>query len=165
MFHKFCVVFFSVSPVLCDMLLMFLMFYVVCCLCFTGWISTVTPDTGFETSLAIWGRACYHLVTEAPHNIEFSRVSGEETFFNLTAKQADLAPAPGPPPCKVAPQQTNIASTSHVITLYPGNIQGLRASSTFFMVYVCHVYYYLFRIWPLWTSDSDVHSRYPQWKS
>ena len=40
-----------------------------------------SPDTGFEIRpLVVWGRTRYHSVTEAPHNIESLRVSGEETF-------------------------------------------------------------------------------------
>ena len=39
------------------------------------------PDTGFEIrALAVWGRARYLSATEAPHNIEFLRVSGGATF-------------------------------------------------------------------------------------
>ena len=39
------------------------------------------PDTGLEIgALAVWGRARYFSVTEAPHNIASLRVSGEEKF-------------------------------------------------------------------------------------
>ena len=39
-------------------------------------------DTGFEIrALAVWGRARYLSVTEAPHNTEFFHVGGEETCF------------------------------------------------------------------------------------
>ena len=39
------------------------------------------PDTGFEIwDLAVWGWARYLSVTEVPHNIDFLRVSGQETF-------------------------------------------------------------------------------------
>ena len=61
--------------------------------------------------MAVWGRARYLSVTEAPHNIESSRVSGEETccFFETwrpewgssprsTTFQAALPTASGPPP-------------------------------------------------------------------
>ena len=42
------------------------------------------PDTGFWVrALAVWARARYFSVTEAPHNIEFLWVSGEETFCFL----------------------------------------------------------------------------------
>ena len=41
-------------------------------------------DKCFETrALAVCDRARYFLVTEVPHNIEYSRVSGEETFLFL----------------------------------------------------------------------------------
>ena len=69
------------------------------------------PDTGFEIwALIVWSRARYLSVTEAPHNIESSRVSGKETFCFLKLegqcgvrardlrlpKQAALTTAPGP---------------------------------------------------------------------
>ena len=39
------------------------------------------PDTGLEIwALAVWGRARYLSVTEAPHNIESLQMSGEGTF-------------------------------------------------------------------------------------
>ena len=49
-----------------------------------GW--QCPPDAGFEIwSLAVWGRARHLPATEATHNIESLRVSGEETlcFFEL----------------------------------------------------------------------------------
>ena len=69
------------------------------------------PDTGFEIrNLAVWGRARYFSVMEAPHNSESLQVRREETFcFFETwrpewgssprlSKHADLTTAPGPPP-------------------------------------------------------------------
>ena len=42
------------------------------------------PDTWFKIrALAVWGRARYLSVTEAPHNIESLRVSGVEIFVSL----------------------------------------------------------------------------------
>ena len=39
------------------------------------------PDTGFEIrALAVWGRARYLSVTEAPHNTEFYTWMGEKHF-------------------------------------------------------------------------------------
>ena len=39
------------------------------------------PDTGFKIRTpAVWDRARYLSVTKVPHNIEYSQVSGEETF-------------------------------------------------------------------------------------
>ena len=39
------------------------------------------PDTGFEIwALAVWVQASYLSVSEAPHNTECLRVSGDETF-------------------------------------------------------------------------------------
>ena len=52
---------------------------------FRGWWDE-RDDTALQTQeskirvLAVWGRARYFSVTEVPHNIEFLRVSGEETF-------------------------------------------------------------------------------------
>ena len=64
------------------------------------------PDTGFEIRApAVWGRARYLSVKEAPHNIESLRVSGVKLVcqngvrtrdFRLS-KQATLTTAPGPP--------------------------------------------------------------------
>ena len=51
------------------------------------------PDAEFEIgALAIWGRVRYLSVTEAPLNIEYLRVSEEETFFlwNLKAMQSGV---------------------------------------------------------------------------
>ena len=49
------------------------------------------PVTGLEIRvLAVWGRARYLSVTEAPYDIESFRVSGEETFsfFEILIVQA-----------------------------------------------------------------------------
>ena len=49
------------------------------------------PDTRFEIrALAIWGRARYLSITEASHNIEYLRVSGEETFFSSLASDGTM---------------------------------------------------------------------------
>ena len=60
------------------------------------------PDTGFEIrALAVWGRARYLSVTEAPHNTDFSHVDGEET---LAWKAAVLTTTLEPPPvCEACP--------------------------------------------------------------
>ena len=40
------------------------------------------PDTGFEIrALAVWGRARYLSVTEAPHNTDFHTWMGKKHFF------------------------------------------------------------------------------------
>ena len=46
------------------------------------------PDTGFEIrALAVWGRARYLLVTEAPHNTDFHTWMGKKHFcFFQTAE-------------------------------------------------------------------------------
>ena len=47
-----------------------------------------SPDTGFEIqTLEVWARARYFSVTEAPHNTEFLRVDGEETFLFLSNRR------------------------------------------------------------------------------
>ena len=52
------------------------------------------PDTGFEIrALAVWGRARYLSVTEAPHNTDFLHVDGEETFLFLSNRR-DREPNP-----------------------------------------------------------------------
>ena len=69
------------------------------------------PDTGFEIrALAVWGRARYLSVTEAPHNTEFYTWMGKKHFcFFQTAetgsrtrtpawKAAVLTTTLGPPP-------------------------------------------------------------------
>ena len=75
------------------------------------------PDTGLEIrALAVWGRARYLSVTDAPLNIESLQVSGEETLcffetcrpewdsnprsptFQADSLQAALTTIPGPPP-------------------------------------------------------------------
>ena len=76
-------------------------------------------DTGFEIRpLAVWGRARYLSVTEAPHNIEPEKkqfVSFKQTGVGLgnhnlrLSKQAVLTSTPGPPPNK-----TNSSTCAHV---------------------------------------------------
>ena len=70
------------------------------------------PDTGFEIrALAVWGRARYLSVTEAPHNTDFHTWMGEKHFFvsfkpprpgteprTLAWKAAVLTTTLGPPP-------------------------------------------------------------------
>ena len=70
------------------------------------------PDTGFEIrALAVWGRARYLSVTEAPHNTNFHTWMGKKHFFvsfkpprpgteprTLAWKAAVLTTTLGPPP-------------------------------------------------------------------
>ena len=53
-----------------------------------------TPDTGFEIrALAVWGRARYLSVTEAPHNTDFHTWMGKKHFcFFETAETGSRAP-------------------------------------------------------------------------
>ena len=55
------------------------------------------PDTGFEIrALAVWGRARYLSVTEAPHNTNFHTWMGKKHFcFFQTAETGNRAPNSG----------------------------------------------------------------------
>ena len=55
------------------------------------------PDTGFEIrALAVWGRARYLSVTEAPHNTDFHTWMGKEHFcFFQTAETGNRTPSSG----------------------------------------------------------------------
>ena len=55
------------------------------------------PDTGFEIrALAVWGRARYLSVTEAPHNTNFHTWMGEKQFcFFQTAETGNRTPDSG----------------------------------------------------------------------
>ena len=55
------------------------------------------PDTGFEIrTLAVWGRACYLSVTEAPHNTNFHTWMGKKHFcFFQTAETKNRTPNSG----------------------------------------------------------------------
>ena len=55
------------------------------------------PDTGFEIrALAVWGRARYLSVTEAPHNTDFHTWMGKKHFcFFETAETGNRAPNSG----------------------------------------------------------------------
>ena len=55
------------------------------------------PDTGFEVrALAVWGRARYLSVTEAPHNTDFHTWMGKKHFcFFETAETGNRTPNSG----------------------------------------------------------------------
>ena len=55
------------------------------------------PDTGFEIrALAVWGRARYLSVTEAPHDTDFHTWMGKKHFcFFQTAETGNRTPNPG----------------------------------------------------------------------
>ena len=55
------------------------------------------PDTGFEIrALAVWGRARYLSVTEAPHNTNFHTWMGKKQFcFFQTAEAGNRTPDSG----------------------------------------------------------------------
>ena len=56
-----------------------------------------SPDTGFEIrALAVWGRARYLSVTEAPHNTDFHTWMGKKHFcFFQTAETGNRTPNSG----------------------------------------------------------------------
>ena len=70
-----------------------------------------SPDTGFEIwALAVWGRARYLSVTEAPHNTDFHTWMGKKHFcFFQTAETGNRTPNSGvknhyprvPAPCQI----------------------------------------------------------------
>ena len=55
------------------------------------------PDTGFEIrALAVWGRACYLSITEAPHNTDFQTWMGKKHFlFFQTVETENRTPNSG----------------------------------------------------------------------
>ena len=79
------------------------------------------PDTGFEIrALAVWGRARYLSVTEAPHNTDFYTWMGEKhVCFFQTAETGNRTPNSSVKgsganhyPRAPAPHLTNTGSTS-----------------------------------------------------
>ena len=66
-----------------------------------GWVRWLRwhcpPDTGFEIrALAVWGRARYLSVTEAPHNTDFHTWMGKKHFcFFQTAETGNRTPNSG----------------------------------------------------------------------
>ena len=51
------------------------------------------PDTGFEIrALAVWGRACYLSVTEAPTILTFTRGWGRNFFFSFKPPRPGTEP-------------------------------------------------------------------------
>ena len=63
-----------------------------------GWLRChCPPDTGFEIrALAVWGRARYLSVTEAPHNTNFHTWMGKKQFcFFQTAETGNRTPDSG----------------------------------------------------------------------
>ena len=59
-----------------------------------GWWDDCPPDTGFEIrALAVWGRARYLSVTEAPHNTHFHTWMGKKHYLFLSNRR-DREPNP-----------------------------------------------------------------------
>ena len=72
------------------------------------------PDTGFEIRvMVVWGRARYLSVTEAPHNTEYLRVSGKETFCFFETWMTEWGSNPRSPTFLAeAALTTDVVSTS-----------------------------------------------------
>ena len=117
------------------------------------------PDTGFEIRvLAVWGRARYLSVTEAPHNTNFHTWMGKKQFrFFQTAETGNRTPvsgvkgsganhyprAPAPVGCKELDQQILVLSFSWYVTSTqnhcPLNSQHSRQMLAQFRRNVCAV--------------------------
>ena len=85
---------------------------------------TLSSNTAAELeirTLAVWGRARYLSVPEAPHNIEFSRVSGEETFCFFETWMPDWGSNPR--------SQTLQADSFDHCTRAPALLTGLHCSA------------------------------------
>ena len=70
------------------------------------------PDTGFEIrGLAVWGRALYFSVTEAPHKTDFTRGWGRNIFVSFKP------PRPGTEPRTLAWKAAVLTTTLGPISL------------------------------------------------
>ena len=86
------------------------------------------PDTGFEIrALAVWGRARYLSVTEAPHNTNFHTWMGKKQFcFFQTAETGNRTPDSGVkgsganhyPRAPAHPRRSNPINTTHSPNVY-----------------------------------------------
>ena len=87
------------------------------------------PDTGSEIrALAVWGRARYLSVTEAPHNTRFHTWMGKKQYVSfkpprpgteprtLAWKAAVLTTTLGPPPCSRT--RWNIADSKKTLSIW-----------------------------------------------
>ena len=73
------------------------------------------PDTGFEIrALAVWGRARYLSVTEAPHNTNFHTWMGKKQFcFFQTAETGNRTPDAGMLTTTLGPPPWRWANSKH----------------------------------------------------
>ena len=73
------------------------------------------PDTGFEIrALAVWGRARYLSVTEAPHNTDFHTWMGKKHFLFLSRP-----PGPGTEPRTLAWKAAVLTTTLGPPPIFP----------------------------------------------
>ena len=95
------------------------------------------PDTGFEIrALAVWGRARYLSVTEAPHNTDFHTWMGKKHFcFFETAETGNQTPNSG----------VKGSGANHYLIGPPPTFQATRCQLT---VSLYHVYYHV--LWVAW---------------
>ena len=110
------------------------------------------PDTGFEIrALAVWGRARYLSVTEAPHNTNFHTWMGKKQFcFFQTAetgnrKAAVLTTTLGPPPSRAKYEYQHLtinpANTKHLYKICTMLDQRRRRwADVVQMLYKCFVF-------------------------
>ena len=91
-----------------------------------AWRWHCPPDTGFEIrALAVWGRASYLSVTEAPHNTDFHTWMGKKHFVSFKL------PRPGSEPQTVAWKAAVLTTT-----LGPPPIVQSKFNGIFFWVTV-----------------------------
>ena len=93
------------------------------------------PDTGFEIrALAVWGRARYLSVTEAPHNTDFHTWMGKKHFcFFQTAETGNRTPNSGVkvsganhyPRTPAPPHSERLASVSEMM-VFPQDRQTVK---------------------------------------
>ena len=112
------------------------------------WIRWHFPwDTGFEIrTMAVWGRARYFSVTEAPHNNEYLRVSREETFCFFEIWR----PERGSSPRSLSRQHQALHQAPHPITrgvntgpVYSGFNLVISYYHTHFQIDVTSVFFVL----------------------
>ena len=106
------------------------------------------PDTGIEIrALAVWGRARYLSVTEAPHNTEFHTWMGKKHFLSLKP------PRPGTEPrtlaWKAAVLTTTLGPPPWHLTVYCHKTRSLRCTGklTFYAIFSIYSirYYFVFK--------------------
>ena len=125
------------------------------------------PDTGLEIrALAVWGRAHYLWVTEAPHKTEFYTWMGKKHFVSfkpprsgteprtLASKAAVLTTTLGPPPTPIIYVNYQQGSLRHLSPFNP-----LTAGAAYIRVFtflLAHKYHLLTKL----KIKSDINQQY-----